>query len=354
MENRHKDSLREMELRSDEVAEILTRVPNWMISWGSVVFLLLILLLFVCSYFISYPNIIKGEANVTSRISEQRVFARSKGKIAHIYFNENQIVKANRIIAELDNPANTGDVIYLKYMLDSLSYLEHLPTLPIIDFQSLSLGSIQKEFVKFQEAYINIYKFNESYLMNNNENILINNGSYSNRNRRIKGQEKIRKTNYFKEYIKSIDVLKNKIYEWEENFILKSNIDGQLLYVDNWQPNQNVNNGNLIFSILPTESLKYVVKVKVADNIIYKIREGNKVSISIEKYPESEFGKLNGKIINIPAIPDENNFYNIEVSLSNNLTTDYNEVLEFKGDLKGMAYIITEEVSIFERLFLRN
>lgn len=32
------DLLDNIELRSEEVQEILTRVPNWMIRWGSVLF----------------------------------------------------------------------------------------------------------------------------------------------------------------------------------------------------------------------------------------------------------------------------------------------------------------------------
>ena len=34
--------IKEIELRSEEVQEILAKVPNWMIRWGSVLFLSLI------------------------------------------------------------------------------------------------------------------------------------------------------------------------------------------------------------------------------------------------------------------------------------------------------------------------
>ena len=40
--NKH---IEEIELRSEDVQEILTKVPHWMIRWGSVLFLSLIVML---------------------------------------------------------------------------------------------------------------------------------------------------------------------------------------------------------------------------------------------------------------------------------------------------------------------
>ena len=36
--------IKEIELRSEEVQEILTRIPHWMIRWGNLVILLLLFL----------------------------------------------------------------------------------------------------------------------------------------------------------------------------------------------------------------------------------------------------------------------------------------------------------------------
>ena len=50
-------------LRSEEVQEILTRVPHWLIRWGSVVVLLILVLLFYVSFayksFFSVTNVSK-------------------------------------------------------------------------------------------------------------------------------------------------------------------------------------------------------------------------------------------------------------------------------------------------------
>ena len=49
----------EIELRCEQVQEILTAVPNWMIRWGNTLLLLLLVMLLFISWFVKYPDIIK-------------------------------------------------------------------------------------------------------------------------------------------------------------------------------------------------------------------------------------------------------------------------------------------------------
>ena len=41
------NNLEDIDLRSEEVQEILTKVPNWLIRWGNTLFLLIIMMLFL-------------------------------------------------------------------------------------------------------------------------------------------------------------------------------------------------------------------------------------------------------------------------------------------------------------------
>ena len=47
----------EIELRSDEVQDILSKIPNWMIRYGSTLFFALLLLVLSLSWIIKYPDI---------------------------------------------------------------------------------------------------------------------------------------------------------------------------------------------------------------------------------------------------------------------------------------------------------
>ena len=81
-----------------------------------------------------------------------------------------------------------------------------------------------------------------------------------------------------------------------------------------------------------------------------KVKKGQTVNIKLEGFPYQEFGMLIGKVENISLTP-RNNFYHVEVSLTNGLTTSYNKKLEFKNEMSGVAEIITEDLRVIERLF---
>lgn len=71
------DQIDDIELRSEEVQEILTRAPNWMIRWGSALFLGLIILLLAISWFLEYPDIIPSQAIITTQVPPQKERAKS-------------------------------------------------------------------------------------------------------------------------------------------------------------------------------------------------------------------------------------------------------------------------------------
>ena len=94
----------EIELRSEEVQEILTKVPHWMIRWGNVLFLSLIVLLLIMSWFVKYPDIITSKAIITTQIPPQKEFAKITGKLDTILVKDNDTVTENQPLAILETP----------------------------------------------------------------------------------------------------------------------------------------------------------------------------------------------------------------------------------------------------------
>jgi cobalamin biosynthesis protein CobD/CbiB len=74
-------SSKAIELRSEEVQEILTRVPHWMIRWGSVVVLLILVSLFFVSWLVKYPDVISTPIVITTTIPPEKLVAKVTGKI---------------------------------------------------------------------------------------------------------------------------------------------------------------------------------------------------------------------------------------------------------------------------------
>jgi len=154
------NSLDNIELRSEEVQEILTKVPHWMIRWGNVLFLVLIVTLLFMSWFVKYPDVISGSAILTTNTPPQKEYAKITGKINHLLVEDNQQVLLNTPLAILENTANYKDVFYLKSIIDTIKVNNKNFQFPLDKLPMLFLGNIEIDFALFENNYIQ-YRLNK-------------------------------------------------------------------------------------------------------------------------------------------------------------------------------------------------
>ncbi len=419
------DILEDIELRSEEVQEILTQVPHWMIRWGNVLFLLLILMLLFLSWFVKYPDIIASEALITTQIPPQKEYAKITGKLDAILVSDNQQVKINQPLAIIENTANYQDVFLLKSIIDTIKMNNKSFRFPIDSLPILFLGDIETQYALFENSYIQ-YQLNIELAPFLNE-ALANRYSISELNRRLqslKSQKEINKTelnfkqkdlernktlyekgiistqdyenkqleiaqaerNYknfessisqiresisnahrtskgseinrvkeeivlLKNVIQSFNQLKKAIKDWEYQYVLQSNINGKVSFLNYWNTNQTVAQGDLVFTIIPSENSSFIAKLKTPARNSGKIKIGQIVNIKIDNYPDTEFGVLKGTVQNISLIPDNEGLYLIDVELPKILITSYNKEIPFRQEMRGTAEIITEDLRLIERFF---
>lgn len=416
---------RSIELRSEEVQEILTQVPSWMIRWGNVLFLVLILLLLFLSWFVKYPDIIQSEALITTQIPPQKEYAKTSGKFDAILVSDNEVVEDNQALAIIENTANYQDVFLLKSVIDTLKMTNKSFYFPIDSLPILFLGDIESQYALFENSYIQ-YRLNNELEPFSNEAIA-NRYSISELNRRLqslKSQKEINKTeldfkqrdlernkslfekgiiaeqdyenkqlefaqaerNYknfessisqmreaisnahktskgseinrikeemtlLKSVIQSFNQLKKAVKDWEYQYVLQSNINGKVSFLNYWNTNQTVNQGDLVFTIIPSENSSFIAKLKTPARNSGKIKQGQIVNIRIENYPDTEFGVLKGTVQKISLIPNKDGLYLIDVELPPKLITSYNKEINFKQEMRGTAEIITEDLRLIERFF---
>jgi multidrug resistance efflux pump len=154
-----------------------------------------------------------------------------------------------------------------------------------------------------------------------------------------------------KNLIQSFNQLKKSIKDWELRYVLQSKINGKVSFLNYWNKNQTVNQGDLVFTIIPTENLSFIAKLKAPVQNSGKIKIGQSVNIKLQNYPETEFGMFRGTILSISLVPNNDGFYLIDVSLPNKLITSYNKEIAFKQEMRGTAEIITEDLRLIERFF---
>ncbi|NAS12999.1 HlyD family secretion protein [Poritiphilus flavus] len=153
------------------------------------------------------------------------------------------------------------------------------------------------------------------------------------------------------ELIAQLELLKNEIFNWELKYVLKSPMDGKLTMFDIRNKYQNVKSGEIVFTIVPAKIDSLIGHVTMPVQNSGKVKVGQEVIIKLDNYPYHEWGSLRGKIIDISAVPKKGEaIYSIFLVIEN-LNTSFNKNLEFKQEMQGNAEIITEELSVLERIF---
>ncbi len=144
--------------------------------------------------------------------------------------------------------------------------------------------------------------------------------------------------------------LRNQLTSWQRNYTIESSQDGKVSFIRSLSVGEFIKQGEELFAIVPSEQM-YIARLEVPASNTGKIRNGQAVNIKLANYPHNEFGQLSGIVKTTSSIPDKNNNYRVEVALPNGLTTSYNKSIEYKPEMNGSAEIVTEQLSILDRIF---
>ena len=145
-----------------------------------------------------------------------------------------------------------------------------------------------------------------------------------------------------------IATLKDSIGQMHE---IKSPISGKVHFLDFWREKTTVAKGNLLFKITPLKYGNYVGKLKVPAGQVGTLSPGQEVRIPSTTIFFPSGDDLVGKISKIASVPDENGNYVVEVLFPEMLDTLKRDPSLYPIDSKAIANIITEDLSLLERLF---
>ena len=139
------------------------------------------------------------------------------------------------------------------------------------------------------------------------------------------------------------------IAEWEQKYLLKAPIPGQVSYLKKFSENQYLTTDESLLTVVP-DSGNFVGTVALPVSGSGKIKPDQEVMIRLDNYPYHEYGTLHGRVKNVSLVPSEGN-YLVSVELSASLVTSYNRTIPFKQHLSGSAQIITDDLSLLQRIF---
>ena len=138
---------------------------------------------------------------------------------------------------------------------------------------------------------------------------------------------------------------------WREDFVFESPIAGVVSFNDVWKENQSISSGKVFATIIPSDEVYVIGKVKVGSDRFGEVAVGQDVIVKLNGYPYMEYGVLYGKVSAIsemPEVADGKIYYNVDVDFGNSLITNYKKQLPLIQYMDGSAEIITKEKRLLE------
>ena len=421
----------DIELRSEEFQEVLSRIPSWIERWGITLIFIVLAGLLIGSYFFKYPDIVSAPVVVSTENLPADVVARTSGRIDYLSVSEQETVYKNQIMGALESTANTENVLLLDSLLMHKTELSILSnSIHIFDslrFYKFSLGEIQSSYGSFLKSYEDLNYFLQINYHNKKIMVvekqksvqltLLNQSvkQYDLNKKQLETAQKIFASDsalFSKDVISAIDFeiakntfyqsrqvyesarssiehqqlailqleqqifdleqqrqeqlsqlqlsftnsyeqLKAQIAQWKQNYLIQSPIDGIVTFTRYWQDNQNVTAGQAILTVVPNEQQRITGKIFLPPARAGKVKTGQTVNVKFDDFPYMEYGMVKVKITNIALVPITENgvrSYVLEVDFPDDLLTTYHKTLTFRQQMSGSAEIITDDLSLLERL----
>ena len=152
-----------IELRSEEVQDILGHVPAWIVRWGILVIFLTVILIIFGSWLFKYHDIKRANILITTENPPATLVAKSSGKIEELFVKDNQYVESGTHLAIIENPANYKDVLKLDGKINEIRNI--LPDFEIIVKLEMEtnylLGEVQPLFAGFIKTHKDYQNFIE-------------------------------------------------------------------------------------------------------------------------------------------------------------------------------------------------
>lgn len=412
----HREEIDHLNLRSEEVRDIMGQIPSRLIRFGTSVIFIVVFLILISTCFFRYPDTINGHFVIHSSNPTLSLQAKVSGKIEKFFVCDHDSVKKGEMLAVISSTANQRDVFLLKKHLNAAwkneipyidtlkvgeiqpAYIIYGKTLKIyedfihIDYAGNQIRLIQKQLQEKKEQ-LNLYLETENLTQ---RSLKIENSTYQRQEKiyntggislaeleqgqsrviqaeaacnnacmvRSQAQTAISETEqqilvlkmqreqelckYRDEMSEALENLKNAYREWESKYCVISDIDGIVSFDGVWKVHQNVVAGQNIMNVVPIEKNEIMARLFIPVEGGGKIKDGHRINLAFSDYPEEEYGVVHWYIKKLSLLPDT--LYTSTLILPDTLKTNYGKILPFHQNMTGRVTVITEDVSLFQRL----
>lgn len=296
------------ETRSEEVQEIMGRMPSWIIRWGIMVIGCIIIGLFIGSNYIKYPDKVNAYVSISSDNPPVKIVAPNTGRMQRLFVKQNDTVTQNDVLLIIENQAIYEDVVLLKnelqqallqnrysaistknYQLGELeqAYNELLTATKTksyyekSDNSNISIAQIKKQIVQNQQLIAQMQK-NESKLIQNYQiDKKIHDIDY-----KLYKQKMLTENDYLqskKQWLEKQTILNENKNNIASNYIKQSELNKNIIDIELEKRKKQFEGTTKIeqaiknlLSLIEQWELKYVVKSPIAGRVnLYSIWKEN-------------------------------------------------------------------------------
>lgn len=115
-------------MRSDQIQDLLAEAPKSILLWSNLVIALLVVLACALTWFVKYPNVVTGDALVTSEVPPIKVFNSTAGQLEQILVENGAMVEEGQTIFRLAGPVAQSDLLALNQYLGGVTAFLESPT----------------------------------------------------------------------------------------------------------------------------------------------------------------------------------------------------------------------------------
>jgi HlyD family secretion protein len=401
-----------IEIRSEEVQEIVSQVPGSLIRWGITVIFVIMLALLGVSWFIKYPDLLTAPIVITTTPAPVNLVARTSGRI-QLLKQDQASCQAGEVIGVIQSNANLQAVLQLEKQITSnlpiflTGYVGELQpylsastqaqvnltvftetasfdkqieqlTKQLATHKKLNKALLAQQQLAKQELQLALQKFKTDSILfeqkvtaaldfnaskttwlqqqRNVRNLktgLINNELQVDQLYQQVTNLQLQKAEQEQKLTLSVtnarQELLSQLAKWKETYLLTAPMAGHVAYLGFLENDLNVEAGKPVFSVIPDEG-KLIARAELPVQGSGRVKAGQQVNIRLANYPFEQFGLLRGTVQSVSEIPNEAKYF-INIELPPTLVTSQKRTIPFKQQLSGTTEIITEDLRLLERFF---
>jgi multidrug efflux pump subunit AcrA (membrane-fusion protein) len=139
---------------SDDILDILNESPRWIVRMGVTVISFILILFLAGTWFIKYPEVLKGAAVVSPDAPTIQVMTKSDGRLMRILVSDGAMVKKGDVLAEMENLSSLDHTRQIEQLLNSgRQFLKNQHAEIVFSGDTLWGGDFQPLVARMEQNY---------------------------------------------------------------------------------------------------------------------------------------------------------------------------------------------------------